>query len=99
MSKNVKINLIVNCSLSNFKPYNCRSLDKMAFEVQIADPIADAAEISRLMGLGFRTVYPFKDIFQDTKEDEYYKWSLGFASQRLMAPASVVFKTVELSTK
>jgi hypothetical protein len=71
----------------------------MAFEVQIADPIADAAEISRLVGLGFRTVYPFKDIFQDTEEDEYYKWSLGFTSPRLIAPASVVLKTVELSTK
>jgi len=71
----------------------------MGFEVQIADPIADAAEISRLVGLGSKNVYPFKDIFQDTEEDEYYKWCLGFASPRLMGPASVVFKTVELSTK
>jgi hypothetical protein len=70
----------------------------MAFEVQVADPIADAAEISRLVGAGFRNVYPFKYIFQDTEEDEYYKWSLGFASPRLKAPG-VVFKVVEFSTK
>jgi hypothetical protein len=48
--------------------------EKVAFEINIADPVADATEFSRLVAAVFKNVVPFKSIFQDADPDEYQEW-------------------------
>jgi hypothetical protein len=47
----------------------------MTFEVELADIIANATEISRMVAVAFKSTEPFKSIFQDTDLDEYQKRS------------------------
>jgi hypothetical protein len=71
----------------------------MAFEIKIADPVADATEISRLMAAVFKNLEPFKSIFQDADPDEYQEWAFGFTYEKLNAPGIETLKVVETETK
>jgi len=73
--------------------------EKMVFEIKIADPVADTTEISRLVAVMFKSVEPFKSIFQDADPEEFQEWVFGFTYEKLNAHGIETSTVVETATK
>jgi hypothetical protein len=72
--------------------------EKMAFHIQLSDTIADAKEISLLVGHTFRDFEPFKSIFKDCEQAEYFAWTYNTVFEMLNRSGCQTWKVVEVGS-